>query len=285
MKTIPWAVIIGTVLTACQGIPTAGRPSPTPENCAPSSYSLGISIFPDRFVFYEGETFSIAVDQENQYGGVNIYLIQEGLETPVSLQGGEIIYPGRWGKVEVLPPSGNKQFDLRALSAGTIVLHAEVNVEMPGFDVNCLSMPVMTNIRSDPLTIVINPYPGGGGPPASGSTPTEIITDSPAPASLAKPSGKYACEGHENGMIAAVGWVTFNDDGDFLDQAFAAPQPGVSGRWQFFPAVNQIRFSENLDFDYAEYLPKEDAATLFLRPGRTRAHAEGGSIRCFKAGA
>jgi hypothetical protein len=285
MKTIPWAVIVGTVLTACQGIPAAGRASPTPTHCFPLSFPLEISIFPDRLVFYEGETFSIAVDHENRYGGVAINLIQEGLETPVSLQGGEIISPGRWGKVEVLPKSGNKQFDLRALSAGTIVLHAEVNAEMPGFDNNCVPMPSMTNIRSDPLTIVINPYPGGGGLPTSESTSTELITDTWTPAFIAQPSGKYACEGHEYGLIASIGSVTFFDDGSFLDQAFATPQTGVSGQWQMFPAVHQIRFSENIDFDYAEYLPNEDAVTMFLRPGITRAHAEGGTIRCFKAGA
>lgn len=119
-------------------------------------------------------------------------------------------------------------------------------------------------------------------PSFSSSTQTPIGGSSPTTGLF--PLGEYACQGHEYGLIASIGMVTFMPDGGFVDQAFYyPPSPGIAGTWYFDPGVQRIYFSDNIDFAYAEYDAIEDAATLYLREGITRAHADGGVILCFKS--
>jgi hypothetical protein len=104
-----------------------------------------------------------------------------------------------------------------------------------------------------------------------------------SPTAAASPLGMYYCQGHENGLIASIGMVTFNPDGSFVDQAYYyPPSPGAVGTWRFDPSQKKIYFSENIDFNYAEYNPEEDMATLYLKKGIARPHADLGVIQCYK---
>jgi hypothetical protein len=117
----------------------------------------------------------------------------------------------------------------------------------------------------------------------AGECGTATPTDDLSPTAVVLPLGEYACEGLEYGLIASVGMVTFQPDGGFIDQAFYnPPSPGTIGTWYYDSAAQRIYFSENIEFAYAEYDAIKDVATVYLREGITRAHAEGGVIRCFK---
>lgn len=292
MKTILSAVVIGFFLTSCQATSISGRIPVTPTQCTNPKYTLDIRISPSQRTFYVGDIFTILVDPENQYGGAPTYLFQEQLLGGISSQETFINDPINWGAVEVMPESGNKKYVLRAVKAGITSFHAEVSADKFVYDNSCMPITDIITIRSDPFQIFIDPAPGDGSSPTTGQIPTDTpsvqsnpsggIADTPTAVSNAQPLGEYACEGHEYGLIAAIGQVTFTADGTFLDQAFATLQPAVRGTWHYDLAVNQIRFSDNIDFEYAEYHALEDVVLLYLRPGITRAHAEGGNIRCYK---
>jgi hypothetical protein len=294
MKTILSAVVIGLFLTSCKVMAIPGQTSVTPAQCTAPKYTLTIGISPSQRTFYVGDIFTILVDPENKYGGAPTYLFQEEYLAGIFSQDTFINDPVNWGAVEVMQESSNKNFVLRAVKTGFISFHAEVSADMFIYDNSCMPITDIVTIRSDPFQITIDPSPGDGSSPTTGQIPTNTpsaqsnpsggIADTPTAVSIAQPLGRYACEGHEYGLIAGIGQVTFDADGTFLDQAFAEPQAAVRGTWHYDSAVHQIRFSDTIDFEYAEYHASEDDVLLYLRPGITRAHAEGGNIRCHKLG-